>query len=373
MRTAVHRSLSPLATCAGAALLGCGMPAQSTRIVEGPEPVEIRMRPAIQPTGQSAELVIKSPGADSIALESINGVDRYWSAGPRLRVLLGAEFGDASAGMRYAERRDGRLLSLLKKPVRISSCRLGSCRDVYHEIPVRLPERNERTIAITAGYSTVFARRTLVGGGRTVLFKEAPSSGVWSVQGEWAAHGWNAQFQGFSSADERGGSLDLSRVLKRSSGISYGIAMHLGGIHSEWLPDDRSPVIGDRTAYSVSIGPSVMLKGITASSQIGLDTDGSETLQIMSTRVSVNGNLTSVRHPILVTAEKTIAFGGGPIVSRRRDTRERLTAGVYLFHDFAARVGISSHRIAWPHEHPADDLRASEVLITLGGQYSLTW
>jgi hypothetical protein len=116
-----------------------------------------------------------------------------------------------------------------------------------------------------------------------------------------------------------------------------------------------------------------MLRGITLSSQMGLATDGTETLQIMSTRISVNGNLTSVRHPIVVTAEKTFAFGGGPIISRRRDTRERLTAGVYLFDDFAARLGISTHRIAWPDQDPADDVKASEVLLTLGGQYSLTW
>jgi hypothetical protein len=354
-------------------LAGCGTPAQTTRLVPGPEPVEIRMQPGIASLGQSAELLVRSPGADSIALVSAHGIDRYWNAGSRLRVRLEPDFGDTATTTRYAERRGGRLLGILKKPVWISACRLGKCREIYHEIPVRLPERNERTIALTAGYSTVFARRTIVGGGRTVLFKEALSSGIWSVQGEWAARGWNAQLHGFLSAGEQGGSLDLSRVVKRSHGISYGIAMHLGGIHSEWLPDGRSPVIADRTAYRASLGPSVMLRGITASSQIGLDTDGSETLQIMSTRISVNGNLTSVRHPIVITAEKTFGFGGGPIVSRRRDARERLNAALYLLDDFAVRLGVSHHRIAWPHERPADDLRASEVLLTLGGQYSVTW
>lgn len=369
----MHRSLLPLAACAGAALLGCNAPAHTIRLVPGPDPVEIRMRPGVQSMGQSADLLIKSPGADSIALVSANGVDRYWSAGPRLRVQLGPEFGDTLRASRHAERRDGRLLAILKKPVRISACRLGRCREIYHEIPVRLPERNERTIAVTAGYSTVFARRSLVGGGRTVLFKEALSSGVWSLQGEWAARGWNAQLQGFLRAGEQGGSLDLSRVVKRSGGISYGVAMQLGGVHSEWLPDGHSPVIGDRTAYRASIGPSIMLRGITASSQIGFDTDGRETLQIISTRVSVNGNLTSVRHPVVITAEKTFGFGGGAIVSRRREARERLTAGIYVLNDFALRLGVSHHRIAWPLERPADDLRASEVLLTLGGQYSLTW
>ena len=221
----MNRSHLPLAACAGAALLGCSGPAQTTRLVPAPEPVEIRMRPGVQSLGHSADLLIKSPGADSIALVSANGVDRYWNAGSRLRVQLPPDFGDTLGVARYAERRNGRLLAFLMKPVRISACRRGRCREVYHEIPVRLPERNERTIAITAGYSTVFARRSLVEGGRTVLFKEALSSGVWSLQGEWAARGWNAQVQGFLGAGEQGGSLDLSRVVKRAAGISSGVAI----------------------------------------------------------------------------------------------------------------------------------------------------
>lgn len=331
------------------------------------------MRPDVQHLGRPAEVIIESPGADSIALQSTNGLDLYWTDGPRLKVHLDADFGDSTATDRYAGRWDGQLLPVLRKPARISACRLGHCRTVFHEFPVHLPERNERSVAITAAYSTVFARRTIIGGGRTVLFREALSSGVWSVQGELAARGWSAQVHGFLGTGEHGGSLDLSRVLKRSSGVSYGLAMHLGATHSEWLPDGQSPVIADRTAYRMSFGPSIMLRGITASSQLGIDTDGSETLQIVSTRISVNGNLTSVRHPIVVTAEKTFAFGGGAIISRRRDARERLTAGLRLFDNFAARVGVSTHRIAWPNEHPADDLRASEVLITLGGQYSVMW
>ena len=116
-----------------------------------------------------------------------------------------------------------------------------------------------------------------------------------------------------------------------------------------------------------------MLRGITASSQVGISTDGRETLQIVSTRVSANGNLMSVRHPVMVTASKTFAFGGGAIVSRRREHVEELNAGVQLVDDFALTVGISSTRIAWPAEQPAEDLRGSETLITLGGQYSLSW
>jgi hypothetical protein len=41
--------------------------------------------------------------------------------------------------------------------------------------------------------------------------------------------------------------------------------------------------------------------------------------------------------------------------------------------DFALQVGLSSHRIAWPTENPADDLRASDTRMIVGGQYTLTW
>ena len=143
--------------------------------------------------------------------------------------------------------------------------------------------------------------------------------------------------------------------------------------HSDWLADGRQRCPASRTAYRAGIGPSVMVKGITASSQFGIYTDGVETLQIASTRLSVNGNLTSVRHPVTITAEKTFAFGGGAIVARRRDALERLTAAVRVVDDFALNVGLSSHRIAWPEDDPAEDLRASETRMILGGQYTVTW
>jgi hypothetical protein len=87
----------------------------------------------------------------------------------------------------------------------------------------------------------------------------------------------------------------------------------------------------------------------------------------------VNGNLTSVRHPVTITAEKTFAFGGGAIVARRRDALERLSAAVRVFDDFALNVGLSSHRSAWPEDDPSQDLRASETRVILGGQYTVTW
>jgi hypothetical protein len=76
---------------------------------------------------------------------------------------------------------------------------------------------------------------------------------------------------------------------------------------------------------------------------------------------------------VSITAEKTLAFGGGPIVSRRRDALERLSAAVHVLDDFALDFGVSSHRIAWPGDQPSTDLRASEILLTMGARYSLTW
>lgn len=352
-------------------LAGCGIPTSTTQLAPGPEPVTVRMEPAVPRPGQMAEVVVESPSSDSIVLESANGLDRYWRTGGRLQVWLGDDFGNAWQPGRHAGRHDGVLLDHLQRPVRILACRLGRCREHYHQIPLKLSERNQRTVALTAGWSSVFARRAIMGSDRTVLFKEVLSSGVWTVQGEMAARGWNLQGNGYLSAGEYGGALDLSRVVKRGESVSYGVAVHLGMSHSDWLPEH--PVLTDRTVYQASAGPSIMLRGITASSQLGVATDGHEMLQIVSTRVSVNGNLMSVRHPVTVTASKTFAFGGGAIVSRRRESVEELSAGIQLVDDFALKLGVSSTRIAWPNERPADDLRGSETLITLGGLYTVTW
>jgi hypothetical protein len=349
------------------------MPVHTTRLAGGPDPIEVETTAPRLTPGQATRLTVRSPGADSITFESSNGVDRYWTDGPVLTAMLTSDFGDAVAVERYADRRDGQLLNLLKKPVRVAACRLGRCREFFHEIAVALPERNRRSVALSAGVSSVFARRSIRGANRTVLFEEVLNSGIWEVQGELVASGWNARAQGFLGAGARGGSLDLSRVLRRSEGLSYGLAMHVGMARNEWLAERPGSAPTVRTGYRVSLGPSMMLRGITASSQFGIYVDGIETLQIASTRISVNGNLTSVRHPITITAEKTFAFGGGAIVARRRDALERLTAAIRVFDDFGVNIGVSSHRMAWPDADPADDLRASEMLVTLGGQYSVTW
>ncbi|MGI9040009.1 MAG: hypothetical protein ACR2HK_02710 [Gemmatimonadales bacterium] len=361
------------AACVSGALLGCAIPTHSTRLAAGPEPVSVQVRPGMPRTGQGAELLIESPGADSIVLESANGLDRYWNDGPRLRVSLTDDFGDSTHTLRHAERRDGQLLDVLKRPARIWSCRQGYCREFHHEIPLKLSERNQHSVSLTAGWSTVFARRSITGGDRVVLFQEALNSGIWTVQGEWAGRNWSARAQGFHSQDEQGGALDLSRVVKHSGDMKYGLSMHAGVSRQEWLPDLSGPIPTGRAVYHVGIGPSLMLQGITASSQFGVSTDGRETLQTVSTRISANGNLTAVRQPIILTAEKVFAFGSGPIVARRRDALGSLSAAVHVLDDFAVRVGVTSRRSAWPDEHPADDLQGSETLVTLGGQYSLTW
>jgi hypothetical protein len=363
-----------IALAAGcAALAGCAVPTQTTRLVDGPEPVTLHLEPAVPSEGQSAELTITSRGADSIAFASGNGLDRYWSTRGELRTRLTSDFGDSVPAGRYAVRWRGELLSRLMKPAMITVCRHGSCREIYYEIPVQLPEANHRTVALTAGYNAVFARRSLIGSHSTVLFKEALSSGILSAQAEWANHGWNARMAGFAGRGERGASADLSRVLKRAGDVSYGVAVHLDADRSEWLPEGESPVLANRTAWRAGIGPSLMLRGITASSQLGIYSDGAQTMQVVSTRVSINGNLTDVRLPVSLSAEKTFAFGGGVIVSRRRDALERLVASIHLVDAFALNVGLSTHRSAWPNQEPGTDFRASETLVTLGGQYTITW
>jgi len=302
------------------ALAGCAVPVQTTRIIDGPEPVTVRLVPAVPSAGQSAQLTVESPQADSIVFESENGLDRYWSHGDTLQVRLTSDFGDSVTGtIRYAERWHGELLSHLMKPALIQVCRQGRCRQIYHEIPVELPEENHRTAALTLGYNTVFARRSVVGSRSAVLFREALSSGIWSAQGEWLDRRWNGRVEGYAGQGERGASLDLSREVKRAGDVSYGVALHVDADRSEWLPEGQNPILANRTGWRAGVGPSLMLRGVTASTQLGIYSDGVQTLQVVSTRVSLNGNLTEVRLPVSLSAEKTFAFGGGAIISRRRD------------------------------------------------------
>jgi hypothetical protein len=361
------------AVAGGTLAAGCSYPTYSTRLADGPQPVDLRMDTPFLRSGQQSVVVVQSANADSIALISANGVDRYWSHGSRLLTRMSGDFGDPWPAQRYAERRKGVLLNRLMKPATVSVCRDGHCRRFYHEFEVRLPERNDRTVALSGGLNTVFSRRTMKDQSAGPLSKQALSSSAFFVEGELAVRGWSARAQGFYGANGQGASLDLSRVVKEGNEISYGIAMHLGGLRNDWLPDGRRTALVEKTAYSLSVGPSIMMRGVTASTQFGLLTNGQEALQVVATRLSANGRLTSVRIPISITAEKTFAFGGGPIVSRRRDALERLSASVQVLESFALNFGVSSHFIAWPGEQPSLDFRASEVLMTVGARYTLTW
>jgi hypothetical protein len=360
--------------CVALGLQGCGVSTSTVNLTPGPEPVQLTITPGVLQAGGSAQVKVVSPSADSIRIESANGLDRYWGTGPGLRAQVESDFGDSMPGLRYAVREHGRLFNVLKKPMNVVVCRRNSCRDYYYELPVQLPERNVRSVAVTGGWSTAFTRRAVTGRDKAVLLKEALNHTVWNVQAELATGKVNARLQGFYGSDEHGGSLDLSREIKQiGEGVSYGLAMHVAATHAEWLPTDRSSILTKGTAYRASIGPSLMIKGLTASSQLGIYTDGRETLQEVSTFVSLNGGLTEVRNPVTVTLEKTFAFGGEPMIPRRRDQLERLTLGLEVVKNFALRLGMTTHRSAWPTEDRSSDLRANEVYYTVGGQYTLSW
>jgi len=355
-------------------LQGCGVSTSTVNLTTGPEPVELTMTPAVASAGSSVQLKVESPSSDSIVIASLNGLDRYWGTGSTLKARLGSDFGDSVPDMRYAVRDKGQLFDVLKKPMKVSVCRKGQCREYYHELAVTLPERNDRSVAVTAGWSTAFTKRAVTSRDKSVLLKEVVNHAMWNVQAELATGGLNARLQAFYGADMRGGSLDLSREIKRmGEGISYGLAMRLAATDTEWLPTERNAALTERTAYRASIGPSIMIRGLTASSQLGIYTDGRETLQEVSTFVSLNGGLTEVRTPVTVTLEKTFAFGGEPLIPRRRDALERLTFGLDLVRNFALRLGMTTHRSAWPTADGTSDLRASEVYYTIGGQYTLSW
>jgi hypothetical protein len=370
--SSLSRAIATLG-CVALSLQGCGVPTSTVDLTPGPDPIEFTVTPNPIQSGGWADIRVVSASADSIAIESDNGLDRYWNTGPKLSARIDSDFGDSVPQVQYAVREHGRLLDVLKKPIKIVVCRQNNCREYHRELAVQLPERNERSVAITGGWSTAFTKRAVTSSSKAVLLKEALNHTVWNVQAELATGRLSARLGGFYGSDERGGSLDLSREIKRiGDGLSYGIAMHVAATHAEWLPTNRSAVLTKGTAYRASLGPSIMVRGLTASSQLGIYTDGKETLQEVSTFISLNGGLTEVRSPVTITLEKTFAFGGEPLIPRRRDQLERLTIGIDLVRNFALRLGMSTHQSAWPTEGTSD-LRASEIFYTLGGQYTLSW
>jgi hypothetical protein len=360
--------------CVALSLQGCSISTSTVNLSSGPQPVELTITPGVIHAGGAVELQVVSPSADSILIESAGGLDRYSENGGSLSARLQSDFGDPDSETRFAVRQNGRLFNVLKKPMKVSVCQKNICSEYFHELAVQLPERNVRSVAVTGGWSTAFTKRAVTARDKSVLMKEAINHTVWNVQAELAKGGLNAKLQGFFGADEKGGSLDVSHEIKRmGEGVSYGLAMHLSATHAQWLPTDRNPVLTHGTAYRASIGPSIMIKGLTASSQLGVYTDGQETLQEVSTFISINGGLTEVRSPVTVTLEKTFAFGGEPMIPRRRDQLERMTLGIDLVKNFALRLGMTTHRSAWPTADGTSDLRASEVYYTIGGQYTIGW
>ncbi len=376
-------------TSMAALAAGCAAPIQSVQPTPNAPPgggatvsteqtlavPRITITPAVVPSDGFAVIRIQAAGADSIAFESTNGVDRYGRRGGSLSVRVNGDFGMLDRTTRYAVRERGVLLDVVRQPVKITTCRGRECRVYYDAVQVKLPVRNERSVALTAGWSTAFTRRAITGVDRSVLLREAINNTIWSVQGEIATHGINARLQGYYNNDEQGGSVDLSRTFKQMAddGFGYGIAMHFSARSVDWLRDASGTSLHRRGVYQASVGPSIMLKGLTASSQIGLYTDGMETLQLLSTLVSLNGNLTDIWSPLSLTFEKTFAFGGGPIISRRRDGAERMMFGVQVAPTVALRFGVNARRSSWPIEGSLSDIQASEVYYSVGAQYTISW
>ena len=173
------------------------------------------MTPTMALPGGSVQLKVTSPSSDSISVESVNGLDRYWGTGSTLDARIGSDFGDSLPSTRYALREKGKLFDVLKKPMKVVVCRKGACREYYHDFSVRLPERNERSVAVTGGWNTAFTKRAVTARDKSVLLKEALNHTVWNVQAEIATGKLSGRVQGFYGADERGGSLDLSHEIKR--------------------------------------------------------------------------------------------------------------------------------------------------------------
>ena len=370
----------PPASAADSTLAGSGTehmpaaPASSATAADAP-PSQLVVMPAVIPSDGVGLVRIRAPGADSVALESVNGVERYGTRGSALAVRISGRFADTTSDVRYATRARGRLFDVVHQPVKITTCRERRCREYYETLTFQLPERNERSVALTAGWVTAFARRAVTAQDRSVLLRQAINNSLWSLQAEVATHGFNARLQGYYNADEQGGSLDLSHMFKHvpADRLGYGLALHVATRQIDWLQEETGVGGQGLMSYQASAGPSIMLKGLTASSQLGFYTDGRETLQVLSTYISFNGALTEVRNPVSFTVEKTLAFGGSGVVPRRRDGTDRLTMGVQLTPGVALRFGLNTRHSTWPVAGSNDNIQASEVYYTLGAQYTLSW
>jgi hypothetical protein len=316
---------------------------------------------------------VMTPNADSIELRSSDGLDRYAVVGPVLNASLPSDFGNSGSQTQFAVRARGRLFNVLKKPLNIVVCRRRACQSYYHELPVLLPERNHRRFVISGGWNNAFSMRMLQRAG-LATFQRARGRSEWDLQAELSTWSVNARIRAYAGADQRGGSLDISRGIKQSPGeFNYGIAMHLGVAQAEWPGTIGGTAFSGGAAYRASIGPAIMLQGITASSQLGIYTDGKEVMQELSTFLSINGGLTEVRMPLTITVDKTYAFGDESLYTRRREELERLTIGWNILPSLALRMKIATRRSSWPIEHGQSDLYATQTDFSLGAQLSTGW
>ena len=353
---------------------GCSAPSATVNLAKGPTPVQLHLNPAVGRAGTTVLLGVSSPEADSIVVSSADGLDRYAAKGSVLRASLAPDFGDSLAQTRYAVRHDGRLFDVLKKPVTVLVCRQHDCQSYYHELAIQLPERNRRSVAITGGWSASFDRRAVqkthrdprLGGG-------ARSRTEFNLQAEVAAAGLSARMEVAFASSERMATLDLSRALKQGTGVGYGLAFHFAAITADWHPTDGNAALGSGTAYRGSVGPAVMLKGITISSQIGLYGNGRGLMQELTTFLSFNGALTDVRIPLTVTVDRMIAFGDQSLQAEGEEQLERLTLAWEVLPDLALRLRMATRRGIWSNGQPAGELRANEVRYTVGAQYTVGW
>src|SRR3954447_4708653 len=356
-------------------LQGCSSPAVTTvELADAPVPVRLRTNPAIATRAAPVQLRITTPNADSIEIRSADGFERYSGKGASLQVSLPSTFGDSTPLARYAVRRNGHLFDVLKKPMYVTVCRNRNCREYYHELAVRLPEHNQRRVAVTAGWRTALSDRAVENSGRDLVSHDPPNHSGWNLQAEFATGTVTARLQGSFSSQARAAALDLARVIRSGGdGVGYGLAVHLGGNRGQWVPVAGSNLPSGTTTYHASVGPAIMLKGITFTTQFGLFVDGGETLQEMSTILSFNGGFTDVRYPLSLTMERRRALGEEPVIAQRRDEIERLTLGIDVVPGVALELRMASHRSAWPSALGSHQVSLDELSYTVGAQYTLGW
>ena len=174
------------------------------------------------------QLSVTSPSADSIVVSSANGLDRYSATGAMLQASLQPDFGDSVPVMRYAARHEGRLLNVVKKPVKVEVCRRHSCQSYYHELSIMLPERNRRSVALTGGWSTNFSQRAIRIPNQGPAQRGAQSASEVNLQAEVAMAGLSARLEGYVRV---GGPNGLARPLP---GDQAGLRRH--GIRAGGAP-----------------------------------------------------------------------------------------------------------------------------------------